>query len=120
MILADRRGDICHWEIPERGQDSGHFVARKRAHRGALGVIAASAEGQLFPTRDQSGITLWTADKRIRRVASFELEAAGPLLIDSRHKWLFAAEADGTEGVYAYSRREARRIAGLIYTNQGS
>ena len=123
VLLADSRGTICLWAMPQRGRDSGQFVARKRAHRGPVGMIAISADGQLIATRDLNGATrLWTAGRPIRRVASFELQAgaSGPLLLDSRREWLFAAEANGTVGVYAYSRREARRIAGLISTNEGS
>ena len=122
VILADRRGNICLWDMPQRGKDSGRFVGRKRAHRGPIGMIAISGDGQLVATRDQRGTTrLWSARKPIRRVASFELGdgASGPLVLDSERQWLFAAEADGTVGIYTYSRREARRIAGLISTNDG-
>ena len=122
VMLADRRGNICLWGLPQRGEDSGRFINRKRAHRGPIGAIAASGDGRFVATRDQRGtIRVWTAERPIRRQAAFELAAAasGPLVLDFRRRWLFAAEADGTVGVYAYSRREAKRVAGLISTNDG-
>ena len=122
VILGDRRGNLCVWEVPQQGKDSGQLVGRKRVQRGPVGMIALSGDGQFVATRDRHGtIRLWTAKMPMRRVASFELGAgaSGPLLLDSRRQWLFAAETDGTVGIYIYSRKEARRIAGLISTNDG-
>ena len=123
VMLGDRRGQHLPVGVAAGGeQDAGRFITRKRAHRGPVGAIAASGDGRFVATRDRRGtVRLWTAERPMRRQAAFELAAAasGPLVLDFRRRWLFAAEADGTVGVYAYSRREAKRVAGLISTNDG-
>ena len=122
VILGDRRGNLCLWRFPERGEDAGQLLGRKRAQRGPLHTVTVSGNGEIVATRDKNGtVRLWSTQIPIRRMASFELEAgaSGPFVLDSRRKWLFVGESNGTVGIYAYSRGETGRIAGLISTNDG-
>ena len=122
VMLGDRRGNLCLWRFPEPGQGSGQFLGRKRAHRGPLRTVVMSGDGQHVATRDTNGtVRIWSANMPIRRVASVEPGASpfGPLVLDSRRQWLFVGEPNGTVGIYAYSRNETGRIAGLISTNDG-
>ena len=122
VMLGDKRGNLCLWRFPERGQGSGQFLGRKRAHRGPLRTVVMSGDGNHVATRDATGtVRIWSANLPIRRVASVEpgAGASGPLALDSRRQWLFAGEPNGTVGIYTYSRGERGRIAGLISTNDG-
>ena len=122
LALGDKRGNLCLWRFPERREGSGQFLGRKRAHRGPHRTIAMSRDGKFVATRNEKGaVRIWSTETPIRRVASFELraDASGPLVLDSRRHRLFAGEPNGTVGIYAYSRNETGRIAGLISTNDG-
>ena len=122
VMLGDKRGNLCLWRFPERQGGAGQLLGRKRAQRGALQTVAVSGDGKIVATRDRDDtVRIWSTEVPLRRIASFELEAgaSGPLALDSRRQWLFAGEPDGTVGIYAYSRRAAGRIAGLISTNDG-
>ena len=122
VMLGDRRGNLCLWQLPARGQETARLLGRKRVHRGAVGAIAVSGDGRFVATRDGSGSArVWSAQMPVRRVAEVELGAgaAGALALDARRRWLFAAEASGTVGIYAYAGRQAGRLAGLISTNDG-
>lgn len=122
VMLGDKRGNLCLWRFPEREGDAGQRLGRKRAQRRPLRAVAVSGDGENVATRDNSGtVRIWSTKIPIRRMASFELEtgASGPLVLDSRRKWLFAGESNGTVGIYAFSRDTTGRIAGLISTNDG-
>jgi len=122
VMLGDRRGNLCLWRFPERQGEAGQLLGRKRAQRGPLRAVSVSSDGEVVATRDNSGtVRIWSTKIPIRRVAIFELKAgaSGPLVLDSRRKWLFAGESNGTVGIYGYSRNTSGRIAGLISTNDG-
>ena len=122
VMLGDKRGNLCLWRFPERQGHAGQLLGRKRAQQGPLRAVAVSGDGEAVATRDGNGIVrIWSTRIPIRRTASFELEtgSSGPLVLDSRRKWLFAGESNGTVGIYAYSRNATGRIAGLISTNDG-
>ena len=120
IVFGDERGNICGWRLSEAGGPEPLFT--QRAHDGAIGAVAASLGGDFFATRGARGVVrVWSTAPRLRSVAEFAAEdaAAGPLAVDASRRWLFVGEDSGKVAVLSWADGVERRVATLVFTDDG-
>ena len=137
VILGDASGTVCLRRILVRSPDEGSRVdganaeahVRVGAHNARVRLIVMDRGGVVAATVDDDGqVQVWSLAEGLTRIAALALgaNAAGPLALDARRRWIFSGQPQGTVAVHAYGEDGAQGLgatgtplARLISTRDG-